>query len=264
MIFKKKRGSGLVLATLVWCSTPSSFAGGMGTDADDPLDDLFTSWSNYIITVSGGPIWNTAGFTQTLYLQDGIVSQYNANKDLVTSGSLELFAGLERDINATFKTGLGLAVAGSGVTNVSGTIWQDADPTFNNFNYNYKINQLRVSVKGKLLAKDTPFVHIVQPYATVGLGVGFNRSYGYSETATLFQAIASPPFQSNTTTAFTYTVGLGVQKNINTHWQAGVGFELANWGPSSLAPAVGQTLNRGLSLNQLYTQELQFSISYVA
>ena len=71
-------------------------------------------------------------------------------------------------------------------------------------------------------------------------------------------------FASNTTTAFTYTLGAGVQRYLNPHWQAGIGYEFADWGRSQLNRALGQTLNSGLSLSHLYTNGFLLNLTYLA
>lgn len=75
-----------------------------------------------------------------------------------------------------------------------------------------------------------------------------------------------PNFASNTTTAFTYTVGVdvGVEKRLDQHWQAGIGYEFADSGRSELDRASGQTLNNGLSLSHLYTNGFLLNLTYSA
>jgi opacity protein-like surface antigen len=73
-----------------------------------------------------------------------------------------------------------------------------------------------------------------------------------------------PNFVSNTTTTFTYTLGVGLERHLNQHWQAGIGYEFADWGNSQLIRASGQTLNNGLSFSHLYTNGLLFNLTYLA
>ena len=108
------------------------------------------------------------------------------------------------------------------------------------------------------------FNQMVQPYVSGSLGVGFNRAHDFTITPKIFEEVPAPNFTDNRTTAFTYTLGIGVQKALTTNWQAGIGYEFANWGKSQLGRAPGQTLNSGLHLSHLYTNQLQFSLSYVA
>ncbi len=80
----------------------------------------------------------------------------------------------------------------------------------------------------------------------------------------LFEALPNSNFTNHTKTAFTYTLGAGVQKALNDHWQAGVGYEFADWGKSELGRALGQTMNSGLTLNHLYTNAVLLNLTYVA
>lgn len=91
---------------------------------------------------------------------------------------------------------------------------------------------------------------------TVYLAPGIEKSYiannahGFQSTPTLIDALPTPGFSSHTQTAFTDTVGTGIQKALHQHWQVGVGYEFADWGKSSLGHAEGQALNNELGLNR--------------
>ncbi|HHX3357169.1 TPA: outer membrane protein, partial [Legionella anisa] len=98
----------------------------------------------------------------------------------------------------------------------------------------------------------------------VGVGVGFNRAHDFTNTPLIFEALPNPDFADHTKTAFTYTLGAGVQKALNDHWQIGAGYEFADWGKSELGRAFGQTMNSGLALNHLYTNGVLFNLTYVA
>lgn len=223
-----------------------------------------SSFSDYVVTVSAGPAWTTAGHTQTFYLQPDIQNTYDATNKTTILGSSEIFLGVQRVLSEQLSGQLGVAAGGSGVAKLSGDIWQDADPDYNNFNYSYHVNQFSLTVKGTLIAEDTLIPMAVKPYLSGGLGVGFNRAYNYQANPSLFQAIAAPGFTDKTVTAFTYTIGAGIQKPVSAHWQVGLGYEFADWGHSVLGAAWGQTTESGLRLSHLYTNELQFSLSYLA
>ena len=214
-----------------------------------------------MVTVSAGPAWTSSGESQTFYLQPLIKKTYVADKSTGTIVDGELFLGIRRSLNARLEGQFGIAVAAASNAKQSGDIWENASPNFNNFFYAYKINHEHVAVKGKVLADIN---QMVQPYVSGSLGVGLNRAHNFSITPKIYEEIPPPAFQSNTTTAFTYTVGLGLQKAFNSHWQAGVGYEFADWGQSSLARAPNQTLGSGLKLSHVYTNQLQFSLSYLA
>lgn len=103
---------------------------------------------------------------------------------------------------------------------------------------------------------------VLQPYISASLGIGFNDAYNFTITPTTFAAIATPPFSSTTTTSFTYTLGIGVQRMLSPHWRVGMGYEFADWGATQLGRADGQTLNHRLSQGHLYTNGIQLNVTY--
>lgn len=104
----------------------------------------------------------------------------------------------------------------------------------------------------------------MMPWVNGRLGVGFNRSHNFTNTPLIFEALPNANFSNHTNTTFTYTIGAGVQKLLNTHWQIRVGYEFADWGRSGLGRAPGQTTNSGLELNNIYTSEVMYNLTYVA
>lgn len=218
--------------------------------------------SSLVVTLSAGPVWESAGQTQTFYLQPNIEKTYVANNNTHALADGELFIGIQQTLNPQIQAQWGLAVATTSNASLSGNIWDDADPTFNNFTYGYQVEHTHIAAKGKLLS--TRSFYTLNPYLSGSLGVGFNQSHNFKNTPLIFQAVATPNFTSHTSTAFTYTVGVGVQKTLSTHWQAGVGYEFADWGHSSLSRAPEQTMGSGLSLSHLYTNGLMFNLTWTA
>ena len=250
----------IALIILVGLNTPITLASHAG-NTEPTSKEAFERFSPYVVTLSAGPIWANAGNTQSIYLQPSIQKTYAADSNTTLLADGEVFLGFQRALNTRLNAQLGLAVATTGNANLTGDIWDDALPQFNNFNYAYTVQHTHVALKAKLL-RDVG--RAFTPYISGSLGVGFNQARNFTSTPTLFEASPTPNFQSNTTTAFTYTLGIGVQRAIDQHWQAGVGYEFANWGNSRLARMPEQTMGQGLSLNHLYTNGLQFSLSYLS
>ncbi|WP_415583241.1 outer membrane protein, partial [Legionella pneumophila] len=173
----------------------------------------------------------------------------------------ELFVGIQKTWSSQWLGQLGLAAATTGNAKLQGVIWDDADPEFNNHSYQYKIRNSRIAVKGKLLLDKG---YWLMPWVSASLGVGFNRAHEYSNAPLIFEALPNPNFADHTKTAFTYTLGAGVQKAFNDHWQVGIGYEFADWGKSELGRADMQTMNSGLALNHLYTNGVLLNLTYVA
>lgn len=230
----------------------NAFAGAMEPQVHE--------WAR-VVTLSIGPAWSAVDETQTFYLQEDTQKSYIALRKNKTLFDGEFFFGWQHMINSKFTGQFGLAVAGAGNVRFNGDIWEDADPDFNNYYYSYKVNHAHIAAKSKLLGQSNYFAI---PYISGSLGVGFNRARDFSITSKIWEEIPAPPFTDNSTTTLVYTLGIGLQKEINGHLQAGIGYEFSDWGKSNLGAAPGQTLNTGLRLNHLYTNELQFSLSYVA
>ncbi len=217
--------------------------------------------TNYVATFSAGPVWQSNGKTQTFYLAPGIEKSYVANKATSVFVDGEIFLGLQRDLNNIYKGQIGVAFAATNGARLTGAIWDDADPQFNNYTYNYKIRQSHVALKGKLIAD---WGYIVMPWISGSIGVGSNRSYDFTNTPTIFEATPNANFSPNSQTAMTYTLGVGIQKALSTRCSVGVGYEFADWGKNQLDRAVGQSLNMGIGLNHLYTNAALFNLTYLA
>ncbi|MDI9819845.1 MULTISPECIES: outer membrane protein [unclassified Legionella] len=231
----------------------TAMAGGMGTEAVSKL-----SW---LASISGGPVWERAGKTQTFYLAPEIEKTYYAKKSTSSLAYGELFLGMQKDFYNQLQAQIGLALAATDKAKLSGEIWDDADPQFDNYVYKYKIKHRRVALKGKLLFDRN---YVVIPWVSGSVGVGFNKAYGFDNTPTIFEAVKNANFTNNTKTAFTYTLGAGLQKALTECWQVGIGYEFADWGKSQLGRSAGQTLNQGLSLNHLYTHGVLLNVTYIA
>ncbi|WP_131777747.1 outer membrane protein [Legionella fairfieldensis] len=233
----------------------SASVASSGTMGEAPV-----SRSNYIATISAGPVWQRGGQTQTFYLTPEIEKTYAANKSTKALGEGEFFLGLQSPLYASFLGQLGVAAGATSNPRLRGEIWDDADPVFNNYIYSYRVQHTYVVLKGKLLADAG---YMLTPWISGSVGVGFNRASSFSNTPTIFEALPNPDFSSHTKTSFTYAVGAGVQTSVSNNLQVGIGYEFADWGRSQLGRAAEQTLNSGLRLNHLYTHGFLFNLTYL-
>ncbi|NCT56963.1 MAG: porin family protein [Legionella sp.] len=256
MFFKSKFCPNIIFLYAIGLSH-HAWAGGMATEQD------LNHWKP-LIGLSAGPTWASANKTQTFNLQPDVQKTYVANHNNATFVTAELFLAGQKLLHPRLLTQpvmgqVGLVVAWSGDADLSGDVWEDANPNFNNFNYAYKMNHTYVALQGRLLGA---FDYMLEPYISGSLGVGFNRAYNYSETPKIPEEVPAPSFAGHTKTAFSYTLGVGLQKSIASHLQAAVGYEFSDWGQNQLARAAGQTLNQGLSSAHMYAQQVQCSLFY--
>ena len=232
----------------------TAFAGSMGSVIP------FKDWT-WVGSIAAGPVWIRGGETQTVYLSPEIEKTYTSRKSTNALASGELFIGIQKPLGSQWLGQLGLAADTTGNAKFQGVIWDDVDPEFNNHSYQYKIRNTRIAVKGKLLLDKG---YWLMPWVSTSLGVGFNRAHDFTNTPLIFEALPNSNFTNHTKTAFTYTLGTGVQKAINERWQVGVGYEFADWDKSDLGRALGQTMNSGLALNHLYTNGVLFNLTCLA
>jgi opacity protein-like surface antigen len=221
------------------------------------INALTTQW---IGSLSAGPIWEQAGETQTFFLAPEIEKTYlaNSNTHALTEG--EVLIGLQKNFTRHWQSQLGLAVAHTSNAVLEGRIWDDADPSFDNFSYQYKVQHTRFTAKGKLIFNSNDWV---MPWISGSAGLGVNQAKQFNNLPLIFEALPNTNFQSHTQCSFTYTLGVGLQKSFNAHLSAGLGYEFADWGKNSLGTAPDQTTTSTLQLNHLYTQGLQFNLTYL-
>jgi opacity protein-like surface antigen len=222
---------------------------------------IFSADNHFVVTLSGGPLWENNHQAQTVYMSPDILKIYTAKNSTETLATGELFLGIQHPLNPKLQNQIGLSVATMSSAKVSGDIWDDGDSQFNNYTYQYFIKHFRVSVREKLLMD---WGYTIYPWVSASVGIGFNRSYQFSSTPTISEALPTPYFPNYTQTAFTYSLGFGFQRLLNKNWQLGIGYEFADWGKNKLAQAQGQTLSTSLSLPHFYTQTVLINITYLA
>lgn len=223
---------------------------------------IYASAPSYVALLSVGPSWANSGKTQTLTLQPNLVKTYSADQGTQIFLNGELFLGIQHTIYEKMKGVIGFVVAGNGIDQLSGNVWEDADPAFNNYRYTYRLNQLRIGAEARLIGQEIEKLINYSPFVSASLGLGFNHAYHFTLTPKIFEEVVSPPFNNATTTALSYTLGVGVQKKFSEHWHLGIGYEFADWGKSMLKPAQSQSIGNGLALSHLYTNGLQLLFNY--
>ncbi|KTC66631.1 Uncharacterised protein [Legionella adelaidensis] len=217
--------------------------------------------ATWVSTLSAGFVWANPGETQSFSLAPQIEKTYFAINSFHRMPAAAIFLGKQKTLTDRLSGQFGLEAAYAGDAEPKGQIWDDADPIFNNYTYNYKIEHAHLALKGKLLIENS---YIVIPWISAGIGVAWNHAYYFVNQPIISEALTNPDFTNRTTTSFTYNLGIGFQKGMSEHWQWGLGYEFADWGKSQLGRAPQQILNSGIKLNHLYTNGVLFNLSYIA
>lgn len=220
-------------------------------------------WLNPILTLSAGLASAQVGEDQTLTREgDFTLYKYSADKNS-NRFSAGVFVGTEFSVHPCIDLILGLGYYVPSNFSVTGRLTQGVDePSFNEFSYRYKISSQQLLAEGKLLWNVKRFFY---PYFSVGMGAAFNTAYNYSVDVLPPFLTFSPQFSNHSTTAFTYSLGLGVDMDIYKHWRAGLGYRFSDFGKVSLGS--GQLgfapFAPRLQQDHLYTQEVMAQISYI-
>ena len=228
----------------------------------------------FIATLSFGPGWSRPGESQTLTLQPQVQKSYVPHKtsnairfvstakgtDTIATG--ELFLGLYGPVNSVIEGQIGLDFGMSTQARLGGTIYEDANPAFNNYSYSYQVRNSRFGLKLKALY-DTGFYDVLA-YLSGSAAAARNHASSFAITPLLGSEVPAPLFSDHTTTSFSYTIGLGIEALVDPNWRVGIGYQFANWGQSQLTRAPGQTVGNGLHVANFRVQELMVSLSYVA
>lgn len=242
----------------------NAVAGSMGPVG---LEEENTSLCAKVIALSLGPAWyNNEGRVQEniffpLFSTHTFIPQTTPG----VVGSGELFFALARPITNRLSGQLGIDIGYSGNGKEEGYL-VISPPVSKTYSYSYRLSNARVGLKGRLIGD---WGYWVKPYISGSANVGFNRSWNYTSAYTIFPLGEKPSFGDKTTTAFTYTAGIGVQGNIAPQWQLGVGYEFSDWGRSYLTePSL--TLANGITFNypaphatSFFTQSVQVTLSYI-
>lgn len=213
----------------------------------------------YFITISAGHLRASNEKSETIVLRPDVAKTYTANRNNSGYFTGELFAGYESIVEEGAYGQLGVAVAATRLK-VNGDILDDANPKFNDYTYKYDTKRLRVAAKGKLAAD---LIFAVAGYVSGSAGFAFNQSDNFSSTPRTSFAVPLPPFKSNHEIGFSYTLGAGFETIFLSSWRGGIGYEFADWGPSSLARAPGQSLENGLGMSHLYTHAILLSLTFL-
>ncbi|WED42873.1 outer membrane protein [Legionella cardiaca] len=230
------------------------FAGNMGWDEGG---------GSLVVTLSAGPAWVTGLENETVFLQPGFANTYTMDDGDSTLGIAELFVGWNSVSNSSFQGQLGVAVAGTSQLELEGSVWQNANPNLNNFNYSFNVRHLSLAAKAKILGD---FGYSFYPYVSGSLGYGYNRATDFSLSPVTSTTAPAFVFSNNSTGTFTYTAGAGIDISINEGWRIGLGYEFADWGAVELglAPIQISPLASALEINHIYTQQFLVSISYLS
>lgn len=220
----------------------------------------FFSEKQFIATLTGGADFVHIGQARNVSLLPPFSTAYESKASYANGGSVGFGLGMEGAQSEMYFWQLGLAgFYHTPVTN-TGAVLQFNLPAYNNFIYRYRIQATRAVVTGKLLGTLQPYWH---PYVSGEIGAAFNTSSGYHDTPLLEENYPMAPYANNTQTAFTWSVGFGVDAELNNHLRLGVGYQFVDLGKASLGFSSAQETRDHLDITNLFDHQIRAQLTLV-
>jgi opacity protein-like surface antigen len=108
------------------------------------------------------------------------------------------------------------------------------------------------------------------PYLLVGLGESFTHAYNFQVTSQNSGEVATAVFGSNRGESFTYSIGLGVDVDLNNQIRLGAGYRYVHLGRYALGTGVLATGAGGnvfslpaLQATHIHNQEILIQLTYL-
>jgi len=222
------------------------------------------TWHPVLALGAGAASTSNLGQSQSFPIQNPTTDEfyyYFANRPTQTSGLFDGFLGTEWRFRPKWALQMGLDYNQASPFSAKGTFQQGADAlSADTYSYHYAVLTRQILAEGKLLYT----VKCFHPYLFGGLGVAVNSAYNYYTNVPPFLTFTRM-YANNTTTSFSYAVGVGVDKDLTSHLRAGVGYRFAGLGRVKLGiPTIDTTRVSGtLSQSHLYANELLAQLTWI-
>ncbi|WP_258956744.1 outer membrane protein [Legionella sainthelensi] len=260
------------LFSLVSCLSLSSLAtaGTMG-----PISSEVQGF-HPVISVFGGPAWfDVSTKTRTFLGSDDDKFIYHNKNNNQANGFVGVFLGGEFQLpyKKLFLQG-GVEYDYLGNSRVKGSNSVGIEPqTYSYYDYSWNVQTQQVLAVAKLLTTTELNLGTVRqffPYFSVGLGAAFNNANDFRTRIEELGVNVPPIFRNHSQSAFSYTLGVGVDTPINQQIRLGLGYRFSDFGAASLTKGE-VVLNQyrapvdfALSTPHIYANQLIVQLTYLA
>ncbi|CDZ76194.1 Opacity protein antigens [Legionella massiliensis] len=227
----------------------------------------------HVISLFGGyASINHSGRSQTYLGTDDEVFAYNGKRNNKNTELVGVFLGEEFNqltINPSLLFQAGIEYTYFGKNHLSGSNTAGVEPeTSTLYRYDYTLQSQQLLAVAKILATTHQVFH---PYLSVGIGASSNDSRQFSQKTQELESInLAPRFANHRKTAFSYSLGLGLDVNVSAHLRMGAGYRFSGLGHSSLGNGsivfnnYNYPTSFGLHTGNVYVNQAVFQASYLA
>ncbi len=218
-----------------------------------PFWGVAAGWA--ISSGAGESDYFTYGFSQY---------QYDAESDTQAHGNYGGLLGLEWSFHPNYALQSALAYYYFSPQQAEGTIRQGVSLDHSTpFRYHYQITSQQLLIENKLVF---PINNTYYPFLLLGLGVAFNNSEDY-DIHYPADLIFTPFYEDNQNTAFSYSVGLGLDYRIFEKMRLGLSYRFSDLGRASLGqrtidPIHPIAVSGSLEDSHLTLQQILFHLSF--
>lgn len=210
----------------------------------------------FIILGGGAAVTSKLGTSQIFLDPTGGVDTYSPSSGIHTGGAIDSFFGVEFLLHPAWALQLGLGYNQTTALNATGTWVQNANTPFaESFDYHYKVIPRQYFVAAKVLVNCWGYY----PYILAAAGISQNDAYSYTETSGL------TTFARETTSAFTYMGGVGLDIDVIRNVRLGLGYRFSNFGKVRLGKQVIDSIPviGTLSQSNFYVHEGLVEITFL-
>lgn len=229
-----------------------------------PLSD------NTIISLQGGFAKQKANHSLQFTGTDDQIFTYHALKNSKTTSFIGSFLGVEHPLNREnlfMQFGVEYNYFASPYFKGINTVGMEPT-TLTLYNYQYKVHTHQVLLATKLRTSRGVLADFY-PYISFGLGAAINRAAKYSAIlAEAGESNLTPYFADKTNTAFSYSLGVGLEGSVSERVRLGLGWRFSDLGKVEFGTGkiifnnYSFLMQNALSIPHHYVNQLVAHISY--
>lgn len=214
---------------------------------------------------TGASFSSDTGESKSFPIQDPTTDQfylYTATKSSQTAYLYGGFLGTEWDWRSHWGIQAGLDFTQTASFSAQGSFLQGADvQSADTYSYQYDMLSRQLLLDGKLF-------YILKkrfrPYILIGAGSSFNSAYHYTTNVPPFLTFTRI-YSNNTTTSFSYAVGIGIDATVTERVRMGIGYRFTDLGKVTLGNAVIDTTSvpGTLSQSHWYANEVLAQLLFI-
>jgi len=230
----------------------------------------FASHANIMdVYLSGGASFSRLSNNEYIQINNSVTNEFDTDKKNVTSflGGLGVGHTFENINQKPIAIAFSLMGYYTNFHHIEGIEYPfvNASPSMDTLDYQFKAESSALMVESRLRYTQYAWV----PFLLVGLGASWNHLYDYSESPSNAASTAvatNTHVDSHTNTAFAYEVGAGIQHLLFTtekykaRWFASLDYRYMNFGKGELGNLTFQTADDPLTIKNLDTQAIVFTL----